>query len=143
MPNAFDTPSAKFLQNAEVNGILSILGAGHGKNFDISKCPFQKVIILSDADMDGLHIRVLLLKFFLRYCRPLVEAGRVYAGLTPLYNVDMGTKNWEYFIDMNAVLDYVRKDFLKNHSRNLSVLLTSFALIISKKDTRALSGFLL
>ena len=49
------------------------------------------------------------------YCRPLIEAGRVYAGLSPLYHIDLGTKNWKYFIDMDAVIDYVRKDFLKNH----------------------------
>jgi DNA gyrase/topoisomerase IV subunit B len=49
------------------------------------------------------------------YCRPLIEAGRVYAGLSPLYHVDMGTKNWKYFIDMDAVIDYVRKDFLSKH----------------------------
>ena len=65
--------------------------------------------------LTGLHIRTLILKFLLSYCRPLIEAGRVYAGLTPLYNVDMGTKNWKYFIDMNAVIDYVRKEFLRTH----------------------------
>ena len=48
MPNAFSTPKAKFLENEEVKGILSILGAGCGKNFDITKCPFDKVIILAD-----------------------------------------------------------------------------------------------
>jgi DNA gyrase subunit B len=52
MPNAFSTSREKFLANEEVKGILSILGAGYGKNFDISKCPFQKVIILPDADQD-------------------------------------------------------------------------------------------
>lgn len=63
----------------------------------------------------GLHIRCLVLRLLLLYCRPLVEAGRVYVGLSPLYHVDMGTKNWKYFIDMDAVIDYVRKDFLKTH----------------------------
>ena len=52
MPNAFSTSREKFLANEEVKGILSILGAGYGKNFDINKCPFDKIIITSDMDMD-------------------------------------------------------------------------------------------
>ena len=115
MLNAFSTPRAKFLENKEVQGITSILGAGIGKNFDIEKCKYDKIIILSDADSDGYHIRVLLLKFFLLYFRSLVEEGRVYAALSPLYHINKGTKNWKYYIDRDDFIKYVRDIFYKEH----------------------------
>lgn len=115
MPNAFSTTKEKFLNNEEVKGIIGILGAGYGKNFDISKCPYDKIIILADADPDGLHIRTLVLKFLLLYCRPLIEEGRVYCGLSPLYHINKDTKNWRYFIDKQDVIDYVRKEFVKSY----------------------------
>jgi len=62
MPNAFSTPKAKFLENEEVKGILSIIGAGCGKNFDISKCPFDKIIILADADSDRINTNCRLIR---------------------------------------------------------------------------------
>ena len=64
----------------------------------------------------GQHIRTLVLKFLLVFCRPLIEAGRVYAALSPLYHTGKGTKDWKYYIDMNDFIRYVRDDFFKNHS---------------------------
>ena len=116
LPNAFDTTREKFLANQEVKDMLSILGGGVGKNFDISKCKYEKIIIMTDADYDGFHIRVLLLSFLLMYCRPLVEEGRVYAALSPLYHLNKGTKNWKYFTDMSDVNKYVKKEFCKNYT---------------------------
>ena len=116
MPNAFSTTKEKFLGNEEVKAIIGILGAGYGKNFNLDKCPYDKVIILSDADPDGLHIRTLVLRFLLLYCRPLVESGRVYCGLSPLYHINKGTKQWKYFIDKDDVIEYVRKEFTKNYT---------------------------
>lgn len=120
MPNAFDTTREKFLGNQEVKDMLSIFGCGVGKNFDISKCKYDKIIILSDADYDGYHIRVLVLSFLLMYCRPLVEEGRVYAGLSPLYHLNKGTKNWKFFTDMDDVNFYVKREFCKNFTISIA-----------------------
>ena len=113
LPNVFNCTKEKFLKNEEVAGILAILGAGYGKNFDIDKCPYDKVCILSDMDVDGYHIATLIIKFLAVYCRPLIEAGRVYRCLSPLYHVDKGKKSWKYFIDKNDFIHYVRDEFIK------------------------------
>ena len=73
------------------------------------------IIILSDADYDGFHIRSLVLKFLLVYCRPLIEEGRVYAVLSPLYHVNKGTKKWRYFIDKDDFTKFVRDEFCKEN----------------------------
>jgi len=81
------------LKNEEVNTIIHTVGAGLGPDFDITKCNYDKVIIMTDADTDGAHIQVLLLTFFFRYMRELVEAGKVYIALPPLYKVSRKVKN--------------------------------------------------
>jgi topoisomerase-4 subunit B len=81
------------LKNEEVNTIIHTIGAGLGPDFDLSKCNYAKVIIMTDADTDGAHIQVLLLTFFFRYMRELVEAGKVYIALPPLYKVTRRVKN--------------------------------------------------
>ena len=80
------------LKNEEVNTIIHTIGAGLGPDFDIKKCNYAKVIIMTDADTDGAHIQVLLLTFFFRYMRELVEAGKVYIALPPLYKVTRKVK---------------------------------------------------
>ena len=75
------------LANEEIRTIISALGAGVGNDFNLEKLNYHKVIILSDADQDGFHIRCILLTFFFRYMRPLVNAGHVYIGMPPLYKV--------------------------------------------------------
>ncbi len=75
------------LANEEIRTIISALGAGIGNEFNLDKINYHKVIILSDADQDGFHIRCILLTFFFRYMRPLVSAGHVYIGMPPLYKV--------------------------------------------------------
>jgi len=75
------------LKNEEINTIIHTIGAGLGPDFDMEKCNYNKVIIMTDADTDGAHIQVLLLTFFFRYMRELVEAGKVYIALPPLYKV--------------------------------------------------------
>lgn len=75
------------LDNAECAAIIQVIGAGSGRTFDVSQARYGKIIIMSDADVDGAHIRTLLLTLFFRYMRPLVEAGRVYAAVPPLHRV--------------------------------------------------------
>lgn len=80
----------QILQNEEIRTIISALGTGIMSNLDLSDLKYHKVIILSDADVDGYHIRTLLLTFFFRYMKPLIEAGHVYIGMPPLYKVSKG-----------------------------------------------------
>ena len=75
------------LANEEIRTIISALGAGYGSDFDMEELKFHKVIILSDADQDGMHIRCILLTFFFRYMRELINNGNVYIGMPPLYKV--------------------------------------------------------
>ena len=82
-------------KNEEINTMIYTIGAGYGPNFEIDDCEYDKVIIMSDADEDGGHIQCLLLTFFYRYMKPLVEAGRLYIALPPLFKITSG-KNIEY-----------------------------------------------
>ena len=83
------------LKNEEINTMIYTIGAGYGANFDINDCEYNKVIIMSDADEDGGHIQCLLLTFFYRYMKPLIEDGRLYVALPPLFKIQSG-KNIEY-----------------------------------------------
>jgi DNA gyrase subunit B len=75
------------LSNTECASIIQVIGAGSGRSFDLETARYGKVILMSDADVDGAHIRTLLLTLFFRYMRPLVEAGRVFAAVPPLHRV--------------------------------------------------------
>ena len=75
------------LANEEIRTIISALDTGIGEDFDLSSLRYNKVIILSDADQDGAHIRAILLTFFFRYMRPLITDGHVFCGMPPLYKV--------------------------------------------------------
>jgi DNA gyrase subunit B len=77
------------LKNAECAAIIQVLGAGSGNAFDLDSARYQRVILMSDADVDGAHIRTLLLTLFHRYMRPLVEAGRVFAAVPPLHRIEL------------------------------------------------------
>ncbi|USQ77589.1 DNA gyrase/topoisomerase IV subunit B [Ornithinimicrobium cryptoxanthini] len=77
------------LNNAECGAIIQVIGAGSGRSFDLEMARYGKVIIMTDADVDGAHIRTLLLTLFFRYMRPLVEAGRVFAAMPPLHRIEV------------------------------------------------------
>lgn len=80
------------LANEEFRSIITALGTGIDRDFDLSALKFHRVVILSDADQDGAHIRAILLAFFFRYMKPLIAAGHVYIGMPPLYKVSKGAK---------------------------------------------------
>ncbi len=93
----------KVLRNEEVKAIISAIGAGMGKEFDVNRVRYGKIIIMTDADVDGAHIRTLLLTFFYRYMKPLIEFGHLYIAQPPLYRVKKGKKT--YYAYSDAELD--------------------------------------
>ncbi len=96
------------LANEEFRSIITALGTGIGEDFDLSRLKYNKVIILSDADQDGAHIRAILLTFFFRYMRQLITEGHVYIGMPPLYKVQKGDKTI-YCYDDNALPEAIKK----------------------------------
>ena len=99
---------SQILENEEIRTMISAIGAGIDPDFNLDKINYHKVIILSDADQDGMHIRCILLTFFFRYMRPLINEGHVYIGMPPLYKVYKGDKV-EYAYDDKELDEKIEK----------------------------------
>lgn len=110
------TDVSKILQNQEMSDIIRVIGAGFGNDFDVSKMNFNKVVITSDQDSDGFDIELLLLTFFYTYMRPLVEAGKLYRAVTPLYIIRQ--KDKEYYCYSDAELE----EWKNSHSGKYDLL---------------------
>ena len=113
--NAMTCSKEQYFANEECKGINAILNCGIGRNCDPDKCVFEKIIFVCDADADAAEIRTLLLKAFLVYYKPLVEAGRIYAALPPLYSILLKNNERIFFIDDKEFVSYMFKSFNKEN----------------------------
>ncbi|HFR3425798.1 TPA: DNA topoisomerase (ATP-hydrolyzing) subunit B [Streptococcus suis] len=109
----------KILANEEIRSLFTAMGTGFGADFDVEKARYQKLVIMTDADVDGAHIRTLLLTLFYRYMRPIVEAGYVYIAQPPIYGVKVGSEIKEY-IQPGANQEQELQEALERHSTGRS-----------------------
>ncbi|WP_456275347.1 DNA topoisomerase IV subunit B [Bacillus sp. AK128] len=116
---------ADIFKNEEINTIIHAIGSGVGPEFSIEDINYDKIVIMTDADTDGAHIQVLLLTFFYRYMRPMIEAGRVYIALPPLYKVSKGTGKKEQIEyawsvdDLQSALKKIGKGYMIQRYKGL------------------------
>ena len=105
----------KVLENQELSDIIKIVGAGFGKDFDVKKMNFDKIVITADQDSDGMAIELLLITFFFQYMRPLVEAGKLYRAVTPLYIVETAKEKFYLYSEQEFT------DWKSSHTEKYSV----------------------
>ena len=131
--NVFQASPAKIAANVEIAAFINILGAGWGKSFDINKMKVGKIVFLSDADSDGSHIADLLLLVFLKIFPGLVESGRVYKAVPPLYGVPMKNR-MEYFAERVDFIRFMQKEYYKKNkvtdAKGKSIDSTTFSRIL-------------
>jgi DNA gyrase/topoisomerase IV subunit B len=118
--NAEQATDRKVLENIELGDIVKALGCGIGKDLDLDRLRYHRVILLMDADSDGHHIATLLLTFFYRYLRPLIDAGHIFIAQPPLYRVDVGKQTWW------AADDAQRDNIIERHGRKGKVEIQRF-----------------
>jgi DNA gyrase subunit B/topoisomerase-4 subunit B len=122
--NSVATTQAKLNDNKELLDLVSALGCGMGKDIRLEKLRYSKVIILTDADADGMHISALLMAFFFKFMRPLVEAGNLYIGISPLYRLKFGSGSREDIVWVYS--DEEKERVLKERGARAKVHITRF-----------------
>ena len=110
--NVEKTRLDKMLANNEIRSMITAFGTGIDTEFDESKLRYHKIVCMTDADVDGAHIRILLLTFFYRHMRPLIEHGHIYAAQPPLYRITRGNNIWYAYDDeqLGRILNEIGRD---------------------------------
>lgn len=132
LPNAYNKSPKEFLANEEIAAMITLFGCGYGKTHDMSKFKWDKIIIGVDADPDGAHIRVLLLKFILLYCPGIIKEGKLYGAVPPLYGIPVKSgkkESMKYFTEKIDFIKYVQSKFSKEND-----LKDENGKVISKSD---------
>ena len=117
--NVEKAQAKRIFANAEIGNLIIAIGGGIGNDFDVSKIRYQKIVIMTDADVDGSHIRILLLTFFYRFMKPLIEQGYVYIAQPPLYKASRGQK--DYYCYNDEQLEVLKQKLGPEAARRLSI----------------------
>ena len=118
--NVYNVSLSKIADNNEIQNLIHTLGCGLGKNFNINNLRYEKIILMTDADVDGSHIATLLITFFFKYMRKIIKSGRLYLAMPPLYKITY--KNENYF----AYDEKEKNKILKSNKKNINAQITRF-----------------
>ena len=118
--NVYSVSLSKIADNSEIQNLIQSLGCGIGKNFDLSKLRYEKIILMTDADVDGSHIASLLITFFYKYMKPIIENNRLFLAMPPLYKIY--NKDKELF----AYNEKEKENIIKKEFKNNSYFITRF-----------------
>ena len=123
------------LKNAEINSIVAALGCGIGESFDISKIRYHKIISMTDADVDGSHIRLLILTLFYNFFRPVIEAGYLYYANSPLYIIKQGSKNIGFLKN-----EFEKEEFILERAKKIFKNVRKFTDLTTDQIRKATEG---
>ncbi len=112
--NVFGVSLSKIADNNEIQNLIQSLGCGIGKNFQLSKLRYEKIILMTDADVDGSHIATLLITFFYKYMKPIIDNNRLYLAMPPLFKIYNKDKSF-YAFDENEKNKIIKNEFKKNN----------------------------
>jgi len=135
IPNTQGESISNILKNAEIQSIIAALGTGIGETFDISKIRYHKIISMTDADVDGSHIRTLIFTLFYNFFKPIIEAGYLYYANSPLYIVKQGNKTLCYLKDDNA-----REEWILQRAKEKKLKVSKYSDLTTQQITDVTAG---